>query len=132
LIHVACSILHRLHQSHQCPTSCRMLAGFPHLPQTIKIKWKLVLKRFVGTTRSQYQNCKSDNPRFKRLLSAVFLGKLLAYLRPAYDRLITNEIITLLQDSQSIKTIRPLIILYFKILGVNILFTRPRNALCKT
>jgi hypothetical protein len=44
----------------------------PTFPHRIKIKWKLVLKRFVGTTRSQYQNCKNDSPHFKRLLCAVF------------------------------------------------------------
>ena len=44
LIHVACSIWHRLHQSHQCPTSCRILAEFPHLPTKDKDKMEVGLK----------------------------------------------------------------------------------------
>ena len=104
----------------------------PTSPQRIEIKWKLVLKRDLLVPSDQSIRTAKMTVRISRDCSLQFSGKLLANLCPAYGRSITNENITLLQDLQTIKILRPLTILYFKILGGNILFTWPRNALCKT
>ena len=105
-----------------------MLAEFPHLPPKDEDKMVVGFKEICWYHQITVLELQKWQSAFQEI-ALCSSGKLLANLRPAYGRLITNENISLLQDSQTIKTLRPLVILYFKILSDNILFTWPRNAL---